>query len=43
MSITSKLNRRSVLKGAAAGVAASTLPAPMIWAQNIQDIPLRQF
>ncbi|MEM8957734.1 MAG: PotD/PotF family extracellular solute-binding protein [Pseudomonadota bacterium] len=43
MSIISKLNRRSVLKGAAAGVAASTLPAPMIWAQNIQDITLRQF
>ncbi len=41
-----KLSRRSVLKGAAATVTAagaSTLGAPMIWAQNIKDVTLRQF
>ena len=40
------LSRRSVLKGAtatAAFAAGSTLGAPMIWAQNIKDITLRQF
>ena len=48
MSVTTKkagLSRRSVLKGAAAtatAVGASTLGAPMIWAQNIKDITLRQ-
>jgi putative spermidine/putrescine transport system substrate-binding protein len=39
------LSRRAVLKGAAAtvgGVAASTLGAPMIWAQDIKDVVLRQ-
>ncbi|MFC7704572.1 PotD/PotF family extracellular solute-binding protein [Plastorhodobacter daqingensis] len=36
------LSRRAVLKGAAAAGAASTLGAPMIWAQNIQNITLRQ-
>ncbi|MFG1495708.1 PotD/PotF family extracellular solute-binding protein [Saccharospirillum sp. HFRX-1] len=46
-SVTSKtssgLSRRSVLKGAAgAGVAAVT-GFPMIWAQNIQNVTLRQF
>ncbi|SDI85392.1 ABC transporter substrate-binding protein [Aliiruegeria lutimaris] len=43
---TPKLSRRSVLKGAAATVTAagaSTLGAPMIWAQNIKDVTLRQF
>ncbi len=43
---TPKLSRRSVLKGAAAtvtAVGASTLGAPMIWAQNIKDVTLRQF
>jgi putative spermidine/putrescine transport system substrate-binding protein len=39
----SKLNRRSVLKGGAAFAAGSTLGAPMIWAQNIKDVTLRQF
>lgn len=37
-------NRRSLLKGAAATVAAGTITgAPMIWAQNIKDVTLRQF
>ncbi|MGV6848485.1 MAG: ABC transporter substrate-binding protein [Marinibacterium sp.] len=38
-----KLNRRQVLKTGAAAVGASTLGAPMIWAQNIKDVTLRQF
>ena len=35
--------RRALLKGAAAtatAAAASTLGAPMIWAQNIKDVTL---
>lgn len=37
-------NRRKLLKGAAATVAAGTISgAPMIWAQNIKDVTLRQF
>ena len=36
-------SRRSLLKGAAAATAASAFPAPMIWAQNIKDVTLRQF
>ncbi|MCF7698332.1 ABC transporter substrate-binding protein [Loktanella sp. M215] len=46
MTETTKLSRRSVLKGAtatAAFAAGTTLGAPMIWAQNIKDITLRQF
>ncbi len=36
--------RRTLLKGAAATVAAGTITgAPMIWAQNIKDVTLRQF
>ena len=35
--------RRSILKGAASFTAASTLGAPMIWAQDIKDVTLRQF
>lgn len=35
-------SRRSLLKGGAAAFAASALPAPMIWAQDIKDITLRQ-
>lgn len=35
--------RRSLLKGGAAALAASAFPAPMIWAQEIKDITLRQF
>ena len=38
-----KLTRRSILKTGAAAVGASTLGAPMIWAQNIKDVTLRQF
>ena len=40
---TTKLSRRGLLKGAAAAAAASTFPAPMLWAQNIKDVTLRQF
>ncbi|HBS98799.1 PotD/PotF family extracellular solute-binding protein [Salipiger marinus] len=40
---TTKLSRRGLLKGAAAATAASTFPAPMLWAQNIKDVTLRQF
>ncbi len=39
-------SRRSVLKGAAAtavAAAANTIGAPMIWAQNIKDVTIRQF
>jgi len=36
-------SRRAVLKGGVAAAAASALPAPMIWAQDIKDITLRQF
>jgi len=37
-------SRRRLLKGAAATVAAGTITgAPMIWAQNIKDVTLRQF
>ncbi len=39
----SKISRRSVLKSGAAFAAGSTLGAPMIWAQNIKDVTLRQF
>jgi putative spermidine/putrescine transport system substrate-binding protein len=35
-------SRRTLLAGGAAAVAASALPAPMIWAQEIRDITLRQ-
>ena len=37
------LTRRKLLKGTAVGVAATTLGAPTIWAQNIKDVTLRQF
>jgi putative spermidine/putrescine transport system substrate-binding protein len=37
-----RYSRRSILKGGAAAMAASTLPAPMIWAQEIKDVVLRQ-
>ncbi len=36
-------SRRSILKGAVAASAASAFPAPMIWAQDIKDVTLRQF
>lgn len=35
-------SRRSLLKGGAAAVAASAFPTPMIWAQDIKDVVLRQ-
>ncbi|TNC47479.1 extracellular solute-binding protein [Rubellimicrobium rubrum] len=38
-----RYSRRSLLKTGAAALAASALPAPMIWAQEIKDITLRQF
>jgi putative spermidine/putrescine transport system substrate-binding protein len=38
-----RYSRRSILKTGAAAVAASAFPAPMIWAQEIKDITLRQF
>ncbi|KAA8605550.1 ABC transporter substrate-binding protein [Salipiger aestuarii] len=38
-----RYSRRSMLKGGAAAVAASALPAPMVWAQEIKDVTLRQF
>ena len=37
------LSRRTLLKGAGAAVAGSTIGAPMLWAQNIKDVTLRQF
>lgn len=39
-------SRRAVLKGAAATAAlaaSNTIGAPMIWAQNIKDVTIRQF
>ena len=38
-----RYSRRSILQGGAAAIAASTLPAPMIWAQEIKNVTLRQF
>ncbi|MFT6773802.1 MAG: putative spermidine/putrescine transport system substrate-binding protein [Paracoccaceae bacterium] len=40
---TVKFSRRAMLKTGAAAVAATAFPAPMIWAQNIKDVTLRQF
>ncbi|EEB84420.1 ABC transporter substrate-binding protein [Roseobacter sp. GAI101] len=40
------LSRRTLLKGAASTAlvaSASTLGAPMVWAQNIKDVTIRQF
>ncbi len=37
-----RYSRRSILKGGVAAAAASTFPAPMIWAQDIKDVVLRQ-
>ncbi|QJF50270.1 ABC transporter substrate-binding protein [Roseobacter ponti] len=40
------LSRRTLLKGAAStavAAGATTLGAPMVWAQNIRDVTLRQF
>ena len=38
-----RFSRRSLLKTGGAALAASALPAPMIWAQEIKDVTLRQF
>jgi putative spermidine/putrescine transport system substrate-binding protein len=38
-----RYSRRAVLKGGAAAAAATAFPAPMVWAQEIKDITLRQF
>ncbi len=38
-----RYSSRSILKGGAVLTAASAFPAPMIWAQDIKDITLRQF
>lgn len=39
-----KMNRRMLIKGAVATAVGGTITgAPMIWAQNIKDITLRQF
>ena len=37
------ISRRQLLKTGTAAAAASTLGAPMLWAQNIKDVTLRQF
>ncbi|MDO8882957.1 MAG: PotD/PotF family extracellular solute-binding protein [Pseudotabrizicola sp.] len=37
-----RYSRRNILKGGAAAVAASAFPAPMIWAQDIKNVVLRQ-
>jgi putative spermidine/putrescine transport system substrate-binding protein len=37
------VSRRTLLTGAAAAATATAFPAPMIWAQNIKDVTLRQF
>jgi putative spermidine/putrescine transport system substrate-binding protein len=38
-----RYTRRSFLKTGTAAAAATAFPAPMIWAQEIKDITLRQF
>ena len=38
-----RYSRRSLLKTGAAAMAASALPAPMVWGQATKDITLRQF
>lgn len=38
-----RYSRRSILKAGGAAIAASAFPAPMVWAQEIKDITLRQF
>jgi len=37
-----RYTRRTILKGSAGAAAAAALPAPMIWAQEIKDVVLRQ-
>lgn len=38
-----RYSRRSMLKAGGAALAASALPAPMVWGQAIKDVTLRQF
>ena len=38
-----RYSRRSMLKAGGAAVAATALPAPMVWGQQTKDITLRQF
>ena len=38
-----RYSRRSMLKAGGAAIAASTLPAPMVWGQETKNITLRQF
>lgn len=38
-----RYSRRSILKASGAAVAASALPAPMVWGQETKNITLRQF
>ena len=38
-----RYTRRAMLKTGGAALAASTLPAPMVWGQETKDIVLRQF
>ena len=38
-----RYSRRSLLKAGGAAVAASALPAPMVWGQEAKNIVLRQF
>ena len=38
-----RYSRRSFLKTGTAAAAATAFPAPMVWAQEIKDITLRQF
>jgi len=38
-----RYSRRALLKSGGAALAASALPAPMVWGQEGKDIVLRQF
>ncbi len=38
-----RYSRRSMLKAGGAAIAASALPAPMVWGQETANITLRRF
>jgi len=38
-----RYSRRSILKSGGAALAATALPAPMVWGQESKNITLRQF
>ena len=38
-----RYSRRSMLKTGGAALAATALPAPMVWGQETKNITLRQF